>query len=196
MNLPVGFAAPSADATPLPLHVVDRAGLADWRAGQPAPVGAWLDAHGFDGAPGTAALLPGAEGAAGAVIGVGDRLDPFSYAHAPLALPPHTFRLAANHDADALEALRVGWGLGAYRFSRYRRRPRPPAPVGARPAAAPLDALAAPPHARHVVNTPPAHTGPDHLRPRRRAVAAPLVAVEDSTSPHPLRRRSFGFPHA
>ena len=196
MNLPAGFAAPSADATPLPLHVVDRAGLADWRAGQPAPVGAWLDAHGFDGAPGTAALLPGAEGAAGAVIGVGDRLDPFSYAHAPLALPPHTFRLAGNHDADALVALRVGWGLGAYRFSRYRQPPRQPALLEVDNAAVALDALAACLRVRDLVNTPTEHMGPDQLEQVACEIAERHGAAIEVISGDDLLERNFPAIHA
>ena len=109
MSLPSGFitaetAAESAIAA-LPLHVVSRERLADWRASQPAATGAWLDAQGFDGAPGSALLLPGDDGASGAVIGIGDPLDPYSYGHAPFALPPRAFRPAGEHDPATLAAL-------------------------------------------------------------------------------------------
>ncbi|MEG3158853.1 leucyl aminopeptidase family protein, partial [Lysobacter zhanggongensis] len=134
--------------------------------------------------------------AAGAVIGVGDRLDPFSYAHAPLALPPHTFRLAANHDADALEALRVGWGLGAYRFSRYRQPPRQPASLEVDNAAAALDALAACLRVRDLVNTPTEHMGPDQLEQVACEIAERHGAAIEVISGDDLLERNFPAIHA
>ena len=118
-----------ADAgTPaLPLHLLDRSGYDAWRAAQPAAVSAWLDAQAFQPVPGAIALLPGEAGIAGAVCGIGDALDPCSYAHAPLALPPGAWTPAAEPAAEALAALQLGWGLGSYRFDRYKAAPRVPA---------------------------------------------------------------------
>jgi len=42
----------------LPLHLLDRDGYGAWRAAQPAAAAAWLDAQGFQPAPGSVALLP------------------------------------------------------------------------------------------------------------------------------------------
>ena len=84
MSLP-GFVDSTSDA--LPLHIVTRDTLAAWRTGQDAAVGTWLDAQGFDGSPFSTITLPAADGGiAGAVIGVGDLLDPYAYGHAPSAL--------------------------------------------------------------------------------------------------------------
>ena len=69
------------------LHVLDRTQLAAWRTNQTAAVNAWIDAQGFAAGAGSLLLLPGEDGLAGAVIGIGDPLDPYSYAHAPFALP-------------------------------------------------------------------------------------------------------------
>ena len=72
---------------PLPLHLVSRDGCAAWLARQPEAAARWLRAQGFDGAPGTAATFPGdGGGIGGAVLGIGDPLDPHSYAHAPSGL--------------------------------------------------------------------------------------------------------------
>ena len=54
MTLPVGFATPDAATTPRPLHIVDKAGFAAWRAAQAPAVQAWLAAQRFDGSAGTA----------------------------------------------------------------------------------------------------------------------------------------------
>ncbi len=82
---------------------------------------AWWQAQRFDAAPGSVLLLPGSDGLAGAVLGVGDREDAYAYAHAPFALRPGS-RWQAQGLGDAEQALlQLGWGLGSYRFSRYRR---------------------------------------------------------------------------
>ena len=197
MNLPSGFIAAEASTDALPLHVVSRERLADWRASQPAATGVWLDAQGFDGAPGSALLLPGDDGATGAVIGVGDPLDPYSYGHAPFALPPRAFRLAGEHTADTLAALQLGWGLGAYRFSRYTQPPRTPAllqvdedcpDVGA--------ALAACVRVRDLVNTPTEHMGPDQLEQVACEIAERHGASIEVISGDDLLTRNFPAIHA
>ena len=76
-----------ASATARPLHVLERAQLAAWRATQSSAVNAWIDAQGFAAGAGSLLLLPGDDGLAGAVIGIGDALDPYAYAHAPFGLP-------------------------------------------------------------------------------------------------------------
>jgi leucyl aminopeptidase len=167
MNLPPGFIEPSTDSSSdaLPLHVVGRGDLAQWRASQPAATQAWLDAHAFDAGPMSAITLPDANGrVAAAVIAVGDALDPFAYAHAPFALPARAWRLEGTPDAAALAALRLGWGLGSYRFDRYRTKPRQPAQLVVDGDAADVFAeLAACIRVRDLVSTPTEHMGPDHL---------------------------------
>ena len=71
-----GFTADTATA--LPLYVLDREQFASWKDGQPAATQAWLASQGFTAGAFTTALLPGADGLAGAVIGVGDRGDAYS----------------------------------------------------------------------------------------------------------------------
>ena len=126
MTFPEGFAgSPGQDA--LPLHIVDRQRLAEWRGRQPEGLAQWMDAHRFEAAAGSLLVLPGEHGIAGAVLGVGDPLDPFSYAHAPFALPHGDWRVEGALDADASQALQLGWGLGSYRYTRFRKPLREPA---------------------------------------------------------------------
>ena len=194
MNLPTGFTDTTTDA--LPLHVVDRLRLSGWRAGQSAANVAWLDAHAFDGAPGSALLLPGDDGASGAVIGVGDPLDPYSYGHAPFALPARAFRLVGEHDAAVVAALQLGWGLGAYRFSRYRQPPRAPATLQVEDDAEVRDALAACVRVRDLVNTPTEHMGPDQLEQVACEIAERHGAKIEVISGDDLLARNFPAIHA
>ncbi len=148
----------------LPLYVLDRDGFAAWNAQQPAAVQAWLAAQQFTGAHTTVALLPGADGIAGAVLGVGDRADAYAYAHAPFALPAGTtWKLANPLDPVSATNLQLGWGLGSYRFARYRKPLRAPAQLLASPSQEVLDVVTACLRVRDWVNTPTEDMGPQQL---------------------------------
>ena len=166
MSLPQGFTT-AADAHPQPLQLVERSGFEAWRQRQSQPLLQWLTAHGFDGAAGSALALPGSDGSlAGAVLGIGDPLDPWSYAHAPYALPPGDWRLDGGVDADVRHALQLGWGLGAYRYNRFREPPRATARLVLDDGMLDqevADVLAACLRVRDLVNTPTEHLGPDQL---------------------------------
>ncbi|WP_313643550.1 leucyl aminopeptidase family protein [Stenotrophomonas sp.] len=159
-------------STALPLHVLDRDGFAAWKAQQPAAVQAWADAQQFTAAPGSVLLLPGDNGIAGAVLGVGDRADAYAYAHAPFALPAGTVWQVANElDASSSANLQIGWGLGSYRFDRYRKLARPAAQLLATPAAEVLEVVTACLRVRDWVNTPTEDMGPQQLEDAARELA-------------------------
>ena len=174
MTLPAGFATPEQGAASHPLHVVSRDGFAAWRDAQPASVQAWLGVQRFDGGAGTAVAWANEQGGIdGAAIGIGDALDAYSYAHAPTALPGGDWRAATALDADAQRALQLGWGLGCYRFDRYKAGKRAPARlVSDAFDAETFDVLAACVRVRDLVNTPTEHMGPDELEAAARGIAA------------------------
>ena len=122
MSAALAYTDSSANAHAL--HVLERAQLAAWRATQSPAVNAWLDAQNFTASPGSLLALPGEHGVAGAVIGIGDALDPYAYAHAPFGLPAGDWKVATDLSADARVALQLGWGLGSYRFDRYKQPKR------------------------------------------------------------------------
>jgi len=166
----IGFTSDANNA--LPLHVLDKASFAAWLDAQPAATQAWLKSQQFTAAPGSVALLPGDDGLAGAVLGVGDRADAHAYAHAPFALPAGSrWQLASALDAAGLSNLHLGWGLGSYRFARYRKPARQPAQLLATPSAEVQDVLAACLRVRDWVNTPTEDMGPQHLEDAARALA-------------------------
>ena len=148
----------------LPLYVLDRDGFAAWNAQQPAAIQAWLAAQQFTAAHTSVALLPGADGIAGAVLGVGDHADAYAYAHAPFALPAGTTWKVANPlDPISATNLQLGWGLGSYRFARYRKPLRAPAQLLASPSQEVLDVVTACLRVRDWVNTPTEDMGPQQL---------------------------------
>lgn len=196
MNLPDGFTTTARDA--LPLHVVTRLSFVEWRARQPAPVRAWLDAQGFDGSHGTACTLPRADGAiASGLIAVEDTLDPYAYGHAPFALPARRWQLASELDAPARAALELGWGLGSYRFTRYKDAPRPAAQlVVDETGDESRDVLAAVVRVRDMVNTPTEHMGPLQLEEIAREIAQAHGATLEVISGDDLLTRNFPAIHA
>ena len=197
MKLPHGFTDDATSA--LPLHVLERTQFSEWRAAQPTPVQAWLDAQGFNAAPGSVVLLPGEHGIAGAVLGVGDAVDPYSYAHAPHGLPPGDWTLASTLADDARIALQLGWGLGSYRFDRYRKLMRAPARLlldAASADAEALDVLAACVRVRDLVNTPTEHMGPDELEAVAREMAQTHGAQIEVIVGDALVKQNFPAIHA
>ncbi len=165
-----GFTSDSSNA--LPLYVLDRDGFSAWREQQPAAMQAWLDAQQFNASPASVVLLPGEAGIAGAVLGVGDRADAYAYAHAPFALPAgSSWKLANELDTASTTNLQLGWGLGSYRFARYRKPARLPAQLLAEPAQEVLDVITACLRVRDWVNTPTEDMGPQQLEDAARELA-------------------------
>ena len=176
------------------LHVVTRDGCAAWRDAQPDAVRAWLEAQAFDAAPGALVLLPGDDGVAGAAIGIGDPRDPDSYAHAPYGLPEGAWRVTGAHEADALQ---LGWGLGAYRFTRYKAAARRPAQLAVDAIDAEIvDLIAATTRVRDLVNTPTEHMGPAQMEDVVRDIASTHGARFDSIVGDALLEQNFPAIHA
>jgi leucyl aminopeptidase len=197
MTLPAGFATPDPANTPHPLHIVDKAGFAAWRDAQPAAVQAWLAAQRFDGGAGSAQSWANADGhLAGAVLGIGDALDAYSYAHAPQALPAGDWQLVGERDDDARQALHLGWGLGCYRFDRYKKNTRAPARLVDTFDVETLDVLAACVRVRDLVNTPTEHMGPADLEALARELAATHGAALTVTTGDDLLAQNYPAIHA
>ncbi|MES2672013.1 MAG: leucyl aminopeptidase family protein [Pseudomonadota bacterium] len=185
--------ADHAGAHALPLHAVTSAAFADWSAQQSPALQAWLNAQQFTAAAGSHALLPGSDGLAGAVLGIGDAHDPFAYAHAPYALPAGEWRLADPLDAAALQ---LGWGLGSYRFTRYRDATRAPARLVCDIDADTAAQLAACIRTRDLINTPTEHMGPDEMEAVARDIAQTQGADIDVLVGDDLLTHNFPAIHA
>ncbi len=111
---------------------ISAADLAPWLGTQEPAVRAWVDAVGFSAKPHSTCLVPGARNALGRVlVGAPDPLGPWALAGLPLSLAEGDYRLDPSVDSrlDAADAaaLAVGWALGGYQFSRYKKATRAPA---------------------------------------------------------------------
>ena len=190
-----GFVATSDQA--LPLHVLDRAQFKAWNSSQPPALQAWLQAQNFTASGHSVALLPGEHGIAGAVIGIGDAGDAYSYAHAPHALPEGTvWTLATALEPAQQELLQLGWGLGSYRFDRYKVRGRAPAQLLASPSAEVAALVTASLRVRDWVNTPTEDMGPQQLEDAARALASAHGAQLEAITGDALLEQDFPAIHA
>ena len=107
------------------IHTIRPAELAAWLATLPPAQSAWLRDSGFAAKAQELRLLPGPQGVAAAVIGLGDIRSPFAFGSLANALPEGDWILG-DGDYDFGAAL-LGFGLGAYRYSRFRTAGRAPA---------------------------------------------------------------------
>lgn len=147
----------------LPLHAVRPDGLLAFLEGLPGATASFLRGSGFTAKAGEYALLPGPDGLAGAVVGLGGDTGPWPFGSLSRALPAGSaWRLSAGPQDAALATL--GWALGAYRPRRHRSGGPNPALLEVPPEGASAvmmaEAICA---ARDLINAPAADLGPAEL---------------------------------
>lgn len=192
------------DAPSLPLHIVEKAALAEVLAGLPAGEAGWAKSMGFDAALGSLCLLPGSDGAlAGALFGYGDAKararGRFHLGRAAAGLPEGNWRLEGALDpADRAEGA-LAWLLSAYRFDRYKagkpQKARLIAPDGIdvqRVAAMAAGEVLT----RDLINTPAQDMGPDQLEAAFLALAREFGAEASVVRGEELLARNFPMIHA
>ena len=161
----------------VPLVAVTKAGLAAWREKAPAAERDWVAAVGFAGESGKLALIPGDGGRLGRVLVGVPEGEAAMWAFAGLSdtLPEGSYRIAGAPEGGDPTRLALGWALGAYAFTRYRK---PKKAGGARLVwpkkadRAQVEHLAGAVFlARDLINTPASDMGPAELADAAAAVA-------------------------
>ena len=164
----------------------------------------WARQCEFRGEPGRFCLVPDPRGKLRCVlVGVGRVDDLYSLAGLPYALPAGTYRIDSSRiesGAPHLDPARaaLGWGLGAYRYERYRRSRRGPArlAVDAATLTSVAPALAASWQVRDLVNTPTEDMGPAQLTAEVAALAQAHGATHREWVGDELRKANFPTIHA
>jgi leucyl aminopeptidase len=168
---------------------------------------AWAAAQGFKGTGRKHLALPGPAGElAGIVFGVGEARakDPMDRAELalgslPSVLPPGLYHLAGAVEDAELAA--VAWGLGAYRFARYKSAPNGEAVAQMKlPQGADHQRVLATVEAvwmgRDLINTPASDLGPQQLEDAARALARRHGAEVTSIVGQDLVTQNFPMIHA
>jgi leucyl aminopeptidase len=174
--MPLSFAKPGASSLPLYLTTPEdlEARLASL---EPAQV-VWARAQGFSASAGAVCLLPGADGIAGALAGLGSAKERarqrFSLGAVRPKLPKGTYRLETELTGDTLDEQLLGWLFSGYVFDVYAQKNAPEAELLAPEGvdAARLEAIAlGEALTRDLINTPANDMGPAELEFNARALA-------------------------
>ncbi|HEY2624341.1 MAG TPA: leucyl aminopeptidase family protein [Dyella sp.] len=156
----------TGDRQSIAIETTDAARFAASKRRLTAAQRRWLTDCGFDATPGTFALIADESGKLIRVLVGVDTGDVLSSLGAlPRTLPEAVYHLADEGVLKDTLQIALGWALGAYEFTRYRKARRAPARLAI--AAAELDVLAplveATTQVRDLVNTPTEDMGPKHL---------------------------------
>ncbi len=113
--------AASDKTVPVPVILVSPDEVETELEGLDAKQAQWARANGFSGKQDQILLLPGEDGSLIKVLaGTGDKpIDPFIAGNLPKTLPDGCYELRG--DFENMEILALGFLLGAYEFSRYRK---------------------------------------------------------------------------
>ena len=113
--LPCLVTAGEAEARPVAL--IPAADYAAWLARQPGALQAWLKGIVFEPKPGSAALLPGPDGApAGALSILSGPVEPWDFAALRARLPAGDWRLEWQGSGAEVDQAALGWALASYRL--------------------------------------------------------------------------------
>lgn len=153
--------------TAIPLSLVVERSFKEWLDGQEEGLRRWVTSTGFTAKPGSVCLLPSASGAlAGVAAGITSADDPWACGGLSTTLPQGDYYLAGEWSAAVKERLALGWGLGAYQFTRYRQAKPPTARLSVdstcdlRQVRAQIQAIGL---VRDLINTPAEDLMPEHL---------------------------------
>ena len=186
-----------ADAVALiPIAVDD---LDAWLARQQPSIRAWVTANGFHAKPGSLCPIPSTEGGLqGMLAGISSVDDPWTCAGLPALLPEGSYYLDVDWDRTALERHALGWGLGAYQFSRYKTPKEQRAKLALDPACDSHDIsnrLQAIGLVRDLINTPAQDMMPEHLADAIESLADEFDASVQQILGEELLTRNFPAIH-
>ena len=179
-------------AAATPVYFVTNGSLD--QSGAPDALKTLAAANNFTGAAG--AVLAGE---AGVLLGVGDGSDAFVTAALSEKLPAGVYVLATPMTAEAGRLAVLGWGIGAYRFDRYKKA-EPMEAVLIAPEGIDVDAagriIAANAFARDLVNTPAGDMTPAGIEAAARDMAEARKADVSVVTGDDLLTENFPMVHA
>jgi len=185
---------------PIDIVPVTNDNFHKWLKGCTGKLRRWVKSSGFDAKPASHCLVPGADGSLASVLtGIGSEDDPFALSHLPAELPGGHYRIAADWPEDRLERAAIGWALGTYQFTRYKKRADRKARLVVE--SAPRlrrvrEQVAGLYRVRDLVNTPAQDMMPEHLAHAVKDMAGAFSASVQEVVGDALLEQNFPAIHA
>ncbi|MGC1306932.1 MAG: leucyl aminopeptidase family protein [Phormidesmis sp.] len=183
--------------SPIPLYFVDDAQIKRDYASHAV----WLEMSGFTAQPGSYCLVPSADGELDYVlVGKPETFDTWTLGTLATILPAQKYQLADNFSAEMATQLCLGWTLGQYRFTRYKRTDADALPELAFPDSADQHYVTAAAEAtylvRDLINTPALDMGPQALAEAAQKLAEQFDADYSSTVGEDLIEANYPMVYA
>ena len=172
MSLPDCFTTHTENA--IPLLPITAAQLPLWLNTQPAAVQQWVSRTEFTASADSFCLLPDEQGGISRVLyGIHPQIDLWSLSDAPTRLPSGRYQLETDWSDAQVFQVALGWGLGAYQFTRYKAVTVKPVALVVAGETDRLSAqVAAICRVRDLINTPPDDMMPPELAGETKQLAA------------------------
>jgi leucyl aminopeptidase len=186
----------TSDTKPTTIQLLQAESLSEWLSTQTPTTRAWLKRLQFAAKPGQIGWISGEDAAPmGAIVGWDGNDDLSSLGGLPFELPEGNYQLVT----EVSDLQLTGWGLGAYRFDRYKTAPRAPAQLlipERNDAEGVSNMVAAVTLIRDLINTPADDMTPDTLALEATQVADTHQAKVTITLGDELLAAGFGAIHA
>lgn len=184
----------------IPVTALHASALDDFIAQQDDATQQWIRANRFEARPASFCLLNNTQGQLKQVLlGVSDNIDIWSCAALPLSLPQADYQLDGSWPQVSITDVALGWALGSYQFSRYKKTRRAPAqlviPQGCDGVALECQALGLE-LTRNLVNTPAQDMMPEHLAEAAKDLADIFGADFTAIVGHELLQHNYPVIHA
>ncbi len=108
------------DGPVIPVQALTEAETGPALDSLPAGAKAFAVSSEFKGKAGQVLLVPGADGLAGILFGLGAGGDPMAFRSLAGKLPAGTYRIARMPEGMAAGQIALAFGLGSYKFDRYK----------------------------------------------------------------------------
>lgn len=180
------------------LTPVSAENLDAWLSKQPEATKSWVGLNHFKAEAGSFCLLP-TEGKQqpSVLYGVGDSPNLWSLASAPGKLPPGTYRLDVDWSDEQFRDAMLGWALGSYAFTRYKKPENTKAKLVVKAVDKVLSAqINAIYRVRDLINTPPDDMMPPQLSDDARALAKKYDAKFKEIIGNELLEQNYPAIHA
>ncbi len=176
----------------IPITLVTRENFSTWISCQESFLQSWLQSTQFRAEAGSVSLISGNAGKLNRVICCVNELNSiWNIAGLPLNLPEGNYFLENLSDAQA-----IGWGLGAYQFTRYKSATRKPARLFIKENKKINSIVESIYFVRDLINTPTENMGPTELAEAATQLAKKYHATISHIVGDDLLKQNFAAIHA